>query len=752
VSAPQSRVVRRLWAVLVLALALAGLAAAAAPAVESSAKSHDHRVERSQRAVDGGRVMLVGIPGLRWRDVRPIDTPTLWRLLDDAAVGTISVRTVRPASCPADGWLTVNTGARTLMERPGDGARCPDLPRPERTGSGAYVVPGWADVVAKNAQFAYDPAFGLLERQARGRGCTLAVGPGAALALADVSGRVQNYAPSPAEAELAECPLTVVDVGAVRPPYDVDRVTTLAEIDARLASLVERIPPGTRLLVAGLSDSSFTPHLQALLVTGEGFERGWLTARSTRHDGLVQITDLTPTLLAGLGVEAPPTAVGAAMTAVPGRPADPSVTRQNLVDRDSAAQVIRDHAGRFFWALAIGQCVAYPLLAFFYRRQGAHRDRVARTAAGLALVFAAAPAASFLANLIPWWTFAHPAVVLWASVIGISALVGLVALRGPWRPRVFGPAGFVAALTAVVLGLDVILGSTLQLSSLYGLSTLVAGRFYGFGNVAFAVFAMTALLTATWAAATLLRRGRCRAAAVAVAVLGAVAVVVNGWPAFGADFGGVIAMVPGFALLAMGVAGARLTVLRVAGIAAGAVIAVSGIALLDWLRPAADRSHLGTFVQQIMDGTAGAVIERKIDANLSSLTRTPPLAVIVPVLIVVLALVVLRPKQMGIRNLTRAYESEPALRPGLVACLVTAVLGFAVNDSGIIVPAVALAVAVPLAASAWASAAYQKDEPRTPPPESRDSAPARPRRAGAGPGNRAEPAEGSPGQAGKPAP
>ena len=125
-----------------------------------------------------------------------------------------------------------------------------------------------------------------------------------------------------------------------------------------------------------------------------------------------------------------------------------------------------------------------------------------------------------------------------------------------------------------------------------------------------------------------------------------------------------------------------------------------------------------------------AVIERKIDANLSSLTRMPPLAVLVPLLLVLLVLVVLRPKQMGIRNLAGAYEAEPALRPGLVACLVTAVLGFAVNDSGIIVPAVALAVAVPLAASAWASAAYHQYE--TPPPAPRDSTPAQPRRAGAG--------------------
>jgi len=697
-----------------------GMAAALVPVILAApvGASHDHGLGLRE---GGGRVVLVGIPGLRWRDVRPADTPTLWRLLDDAAVATMSVRTVRRSTCPSDGWLSVNAGARAVMERPGgDGAACPDLPRPRATATG-YQLPGWAEIVAYNARFSYDPQFGLLGEQAQARGCSLAVGPGAALALADASGRGQRYVPSVGSADFDECPLTLVDLGAV------DHATTVREIDKTLATVAQRVPPSAQLLIAGLSDSSFTPFLHAVLARGVGFGRGWLTAPSTRHEGLVQLTDLTPTVLAGLGVEAGPRAVGAVMHSAPGRPADPYETGQRLVDRDTAAQVIRDSADRFFTGLVLGQLIAYPLLALAYRRLKERRRSIAWATAGTALVFAAAPVASFLANLVPWWTFAHPAAVLWATVTGSCVLVGLLALVGPWRPRVFGPPGFVAALTAAVLAVDVIVGSPLQVSSLYGLSALVAGRFYGFGNVAFAVFAMTALLAATWAAATALRRGRKGAAALAVTGIGAAAVVVDGWPAFGADFGGVIAMVPGFAVLAFGVAGVRLSVARMGGVGLVAGAAVSGIALLDWARPPGQRSHLGRFVQQILDGDAGAVLQRKIDANLSSLTRTPPLAVLVPVLVVVLAVIVVRPRQMGFGNLARAYEAEPALRAGLVGCLVTAVLGFAVNDSGIVVPAVALAVAVPLGVAAWAAAAHQRLG--TPPPEPPGSAPVPARRA-----------------------
>jgi hypothetical protein len=39
------------------------------------------------------------------------------------------------------------------------------------------------------------------------------------------------------------------------------------------------------------------------------------------------------------------------------------------------------------------------------------------------------------------------------------------------------------------------------------------------------------------------------AAGVAVATVGLLAVVVDGWPSLGADFGGILAMVPGFGYL-----------------------------------------------------------------------------------------------------------------------------------------------------------------------------------------------------------
>ena len=117
----------------------------------------------------------------------------------------------------------------------------------------------------------------------------------------------------------------------------------------------------------------------------------------------------------------------------------------------------------------------------------------------------------------------------------------------------------VSATTMVVLAVDVMTGSRLQLSSLMGLQPVVAGRFYGMGNPTFALFATATILLCTAVSSALVLAGRRRAAAVAVAVIGGFAVVVDGMPFWGADGGGPPALVPGLAYLVLAVLGLKLT-------------------------------------------------------------------------------------------------------------------------------------------------------------------------------------------------
>jgi hypothetical protein len=154
-------------------------------------------------------------------------------------------------------------------------------------------------------------------------------------------------------------------------------------------------------------------------------------------------------------------------------------------------------------------------------------------------------------------------------------------------------------------------------------------------------------------------------------------------------------MIPAFTLMALLVAGLRVTWQRVALIAAATVGAVSALSIADWLRPPGQRTHFGRFVQTLLEGGGLQVIERKAVQNWEILTGSF-LTVLLPFGAVFVGLVLMRPVAWGAPALQRTYEAAPTLRHALVALLVLVIIGFAVNDSGTVVPAIGAVLVIPL--------------------------------------------------------
>jgi hypothetical protein len=248
---------------------------------------------RPARTVAAGpvrHVVLVGVPGLRWADVSAAATPALWRLARQGSVGSLSVTGIGPLSCPADGWLMLNAGARAAAPRTAAGS-CAGLPAVTavryrgRTGSGARSRPftrltvqivQMPAIVSANQAYNENPAWGML-RSAAGPGeCTTAAGLGAALALASRSGQVGAFLPGATgltRAELARCPLTVVDLGTLRTAPGLPAATDVRADDQEIGRISAALPAGTILVVAGISDDA-APHLQLLVIRGPGFGPG----------------------------------------------------------------------------------------------------------------------------------------------------------------------------------------------------------------------------------------------------------------------------------------------------------------------------------------------------------------------------------------------------------------------------------------------------------------------------------------------
>jgi hypothetical protein len=280
---------------------------------------------------------------------------------------------------------------------------------------------------------------------------------------------------------------------------------------------------------------------------------------------------------------------------------------------------------------------------------------------------------------------------------GWALVVAAAALAGPWRRDPLGPFGAVCAATLLLLAVDVMTGSRLQLEAPFGLSLLVSGRFYGIGNDALGVYCVSALVAAGWTGrlgSGRLGRGRVPPGLAAAAV-GLLAVVASGWPGFGAKVGGTIALVPCLLLLVGWPGGARV------GKRWAVPVAVSGLALFlafaagSYFLPAAGVSDMGTFAGNLLHGRADGLLQRKISSNVGSLTLSV-IGWLIPVAAAATGLALWRPAALRLRTLADAFAALPLLRMLAWLAWLVLVIGWLADDSGVVVPAVALSFAVPL--------------------------------------------------------
>ena len=102
--------------------------------------------------------------------------------------------------------------------------------------------------------------------------------------------------------------------------------------------------------------------------------------------------------------------------------------------------------------------------------------------------------ASYLVNLLPWWTADSPRTVLVTGVLGLTAAIGALVTVLTRGRHPLAPVGALAALTAITLGLDVLTGSRLQMNAVFGSFPLEGSRFTGLGNMASGLFQVSALL------------------------------------------------------------------------------------------------------------------------------------------------------------------------------------------------------------------------------------------------------------------
>jgi hypothetical protein len=234
----------------------------------------------------------------------------------------------------------------------------------------------------------------------------------------------------------------------------------------------------------------------------------------------------------------------------------------------------------------------------------------------------------------------------------------------------------------VVHVLDLVGGARLELNTVFGYSATVGIRVAGQGNITFSQLTAAVLLLgglAVWR-----RPGRRTLSAVIAMLL--VTLIVMAAPPFGGDFGAAIAGAPGFGLFAWLLLGRTIRLRTI--VILGGVLVVAGllVGFADFLRPRDQQTHIGRFFDELVNGAPGdsfLTIRRKLDANLASFGGTKLLWVM-PV-VALLAWYLWRLHGGRIRPL---FHSVPVIRQTVLALAVVAALGYALNDSGVAIPAV----------------------------------------------------------------
>ena len=679
------------------------------------------------------RAVVFTLPGVTWEEIDEVAPSSMLRVIDEGATGSMSVRTNSSRTSYASGFATIGAGSRvdggvttggTLSADTGTrgfdatvaAAGLSELQRLADE-DGYNAVPGAlgeaigevTSVAIGNAETFYPPSvvegferWPLLAAMDVDGIVDLAAVDNTVLMVEDDRVRTDPGAVATATVEAIDenCGLIVIDHGDLirselragpAGPDPLVRRAALLAADRLLEVILGAIDNGDGDLLMLVSPTSplhdEDVHFGVAIVRGAGFPAGsLLSSASTRREGIVTLPDVAPTILAHLGLDRYPAMLGRAFFTID-------------TERDRVAMALEDDREATFvdrvrapvtTVFVAAQAAIYLLIAWVLHRS----ERKGRSGGGFrwpetaALAVVAFPACTYLAGAVsqhglsPW---GHAGLLIALDLVVLTGVS--LGLKHP-LDRLLALTGF----TCGVLLIDVMTGGSLQVNTVFSYSPLVAGRFSGFGNTAFSVLGAATIVTGSL---IVQRGGRSRRSIADAAGLFALVVIADGAPMWGSDVGGILALVPAFGITLVLLAGRRPTV-RAVLLCVGATIAVVGLFLaFDLARPTDERTHLARLFEDVRTRGGSVFLDtvgRKLGANLRVFTSTI-WTYFVPPALAFMAWLLLRPKNRWEQLATR----YPTLRAGLVGGLILSVLGFAVNDSGIVVPAMILSYLVPVA-------------------------------------------------------
>jgi hypothetical protein len=682
-----------------------------------------------------GRVLIVSLPGISWPDLEQAPVPHLRRLLDQSAIGALVTRMGGRQSAGV-GYLAIGAGSRALSDEllvgqafePDEmygGTRAADV-FAQRTGlhvDHGLLHLGAEALSAENASGRFDPRLGALGDALAAAGWRRAVIANGDGAQPVVDAKIAPYQRSAVAAlmtsdgvvpegeigrellvddhrapfglrlddeavlrafDTAWQPRSVVLVEAsdllradlygeftTSEQLRTAKTRALARTDALVGQLVGRLSPNDAVVVLGPTPGR-SGGLATMALRAPGVEPGLLRSASSRRNGVVFATDVAPTILHLLGIAKPARMEGSVMQVH--TVADPTSRVGTLasLSRDSVLRDTHNLPVSIVTVVLGGVLAAGTALALwrFPRRRELVELASLAVLGFLAATYVAGPLHVLRHGNNAYWAF------LFAFGCAFAVICKLLGRGRPYAPLIIALAATVALHVA-----DLLTGARLEFNTVFGYTATVGIRTAGESNLTFAQVGAAVVLVvalAIWRAPT---RSVVYAAVATLALTVAVMVA----PQFGDDFGAALAAFPAFALLAWLLLGHRVRIRTVVLLAVGLVTAALVVGFVDLLRPPNDRTHIGRFFSQVgREGVGGLVkvLHRKADTNFASFS-TARLMWLVPIVALFVTYLCLSKRT----RLTQMVRETPVFGQALAAFLVLMLLGYALNDSGIAIPA-----------------------------------------------------------------
>ena len=479
---------------------------------------------------------------------------------------------------------------------------------------------------------------------------------------------------------------------------------------------------------------------------------------STHQNNLVQLTDISTTIAARYGAKLPERASGQALAQNPqsinksvfaGNRIDTLEQEQNSSDNPATTKVTsarqalihslinQDKHARASRAVMVYNTIIIVVFTLavvrLWRRKSLERrvcgirgiefsGKQLLSLQRLSIFTAVLSVGYLLINLVPWYSM----IITWSYTIGDSvyqvvdtfktvalqvvtatagaALIALVLtalINWLTRKSVSYSTGFIvaAALNGLIWFGDGISGNHLTFNSPLTMNALVAGRFYGVSNTAFAFGAVGAMIALLAWADWLKSRYSMRISLLAVSGVGLLLVIADAAPFLGADLGGALALIPtlGVALVKLSGRSLHPRILALLGLISAGLL--SGVAILEWLLRGENSTHLGRFGGQLLDGTFLATIGKKFKALVGPfIDANSQIALMIVKIIVALAVVsIVLAVWLRLYRATRRQGVPEVYRLQLDTLTVLLLLEVALNDSGASMALYSLFLLVPLA-------------------------------------------------------